>query len=263
MSTSSTGSAQLQRLRSLGLSTLILEALRDIDTFDDALAVADLSTETRLAVVHGEPFLTTHETSPLAPGLPAQACARTFQPPPNQETPLCTTNRRVVLTVGLGLLSACGSSAPKAAPTAPAVTTSPVATTAGYRHDRRRCRCNDLGGDGGSAYRHEIRPDAQDRCNPRRDPGKIGTDQQSARGLPGQGAGGEGRVRAGQRLSGGGEAVPDRRPRSGLVRRAHRRSSPVADTRSYRLGAARHRHRFPFHLHREHRRGSPANFRSR
>ena len=49
MSTSSTGSAQLQRLRRLGLSTLILEELRDIDTFDDALAVADLATETRLA----------------------------------------------------------------------------------------------------------------------------------------------------------------------------------------------------------------------
>ena len=40
MSTADTGAAQLERLRGLGLTTLMLEPLRDIDTFDDVLAVA-------------------------------------------------------------------------------------------------------------------------------------------------------------------------------------------------------------------------------
>ena len=40
MSTADTGVAQLERLRGLGLTTLMLEPLRDIDTIDDMLAVA-------------------------------------------------------------------------------------------------------------------------------------------------------------------------------------------------------------------------------
>ena len=40
MSTADTGAAQLERLRGLGLTTLMLGPLRDIDTIDDVLAVA-------------------------------------------------------------------------------------------------------------------------------------------------------------------------------------------------------------------------------
>ena len=40
MSTSRTGTAQLERLRDLGLSTLMLETLRDVDEMDDLLDVA-------------------------------------------------------------------------------------------------------------------------------------------------------------------------------------------------------------------------------
>ena len=40
MSSSHTGAAQLARLRDLGLATALLPRLRDVDTFDDALAVA-------------------------------------------------------------------------------------------------------------------------------------------------------------------------------------------------------------------------------
>ena len=48
MSTAATGAAQLERLRSLGLSTLVLERLRDIDTFDDVLAVAAMHSDSTL-----------------------------------------------------------------------------------------------------------------------------------------------------------------------------------------------------------------------
>ena len=40
MSTAHTGAAQLERLGSLELSTLMLEKLRDVDTFDDVIALA-------------------------------------------------------------------------------------------------------------------------------------------------------------------------------------------------------------------------------
>ena len=48
MSTASTGTAQLERLRALGLSTLLLEQLRDVDTIDDVLAVAAAHPDSRL-----------------------------------------------------------------------------------------------------------------------------------------------------------------------------------------------------------------------
>ena len=49
MSTSETAVAQRERLMQLGLRTAQLEALRDVDTFDDALAVATLAPWTRFA----------------------------------------------------------------------------------------------------------------------------------------------------------------------------------------------------------------------
>ena len=48
MSTPHTGSAQLARLRSLGLPTLMLEELRDIDTIDDVLSVGASHPDTHL-----------------------------------------------------------------------------------------------------------------------------------------------------------------------------------------------------------------------
>jgi uncharacterized protein len=48
MSTPHTGAAQLERLRGLGLSTLVLERLRDVDTIDDVLGVAAAHPESRL-----------------------------------------------------------------------------------------------------------------------------------------------------------------------------------------------------------------------
>ncbi len=49
MSTPRTGAAQRARLEALGLRTAPLEPLRDIDTFDDAVAVATLAPWTRFA----------------------------------------------------------------------------------------------------------------------------------------------------------------------------------------------------------------------
>ncbi|MEA2142355.1 MAG: uncharacterized protein QOI64_785 [Solirubrobacteraceae bacterium] len=49
MSTPQTGAAQRARLEELGLHTAMLEALRDVDTFDDAVAVATLAPWTRFA----------------------------------------------------------------------------------------------------------------------------------------------------------------------------------------------------------------------
>ena len=49
MSTAGTGSAQRERLARLGLRTAELEQLRDVDTFDDAVAVAAHAPWTRFA----------------------------------------------------------------------------------------------------------------------------------------------------------------------------------------------------------------------
>lgn len=49
MSTASTGAAQLERLRELGLRTRILPTLRDIDRYEDALVVASEAPATRFA----------------------------------------------------------------------------------------------------------------------------------------------------------------------------------------------------------------------
>ena len=48
MSTPHTGSAQLARLRSLGLPTLMLDELRDIDTIEDVLSVGAAHPDTHL-----------------------------------------------------------------------------------------------------------------------------------------------------------------------------------------------------------------------
>lgn len=49
MSTAGTGAAQRQRLARLGLRTIELEPLHDVDTYDDAVAVAALAPWTRFA----------------------------------------------------------------------------------------------------------------------------------------------------------------------------------------------------------------------
>ena len=49
MSTAQTGAAQRARLAQLGLRTTLLQTLRDVDTFDDATAVATLAPWTRFA----------------------------------------------------------------------------------------------------------------------------------------------------------------------------------------------------------------------
>lgn len=49
MSTAHTGGAQLARLRSLGLTVTVLDELRDVDRFDDAVAVAAEAPATRFA----------------------------------------------------------------------------------------------------------------------------------------------------------------------------------------------------------------------
>jgi rSAM/selenodomain-associated transferase 1 len=49
MSSPTTGATQLARLRELGLATTLLPRLRDVDTFDDALAVAGEAPESRFA----------------------------------------------------------------------------------------------------------------------------------------------------------------------------------------------------------------------
>ncbi len=49
MSTAGTGAAQRARLDELGLRTVELEALRDVDTYDDAIAVAALAPWSRFA----------------------------------------------------------------------------------------------------------------------------------------------------------------------------------------------------------------------
>ncbi len=49
MSTAGTGAAQLARLTQLGLRTARLEPLRDVDTYEDAAAVAALAPWTRFA----------------------------------------------------------------------------------------------------------------------------------------------------------------------------------------------------------------------
>jgi hypothetical protein len=54
MSTDTTHAQQLARLAELGLRTRALESLRDVDDFDDALAVADLAPSTRFAQAMGE-----------------------------------------------------------------------------------------------------------------------------------------------------------------------------------------------------------------
>lgn len=62
MSTADTCAAQLTRLRELGLDVDELEALRDIDTYEDALAVARLAPDTRVAA---------ELAAMLRPGVPA------------------------------------------------------------------------------------------------------------------------------------------------------------------------------------------------
>jgi rSAM/selenodomain-associated transferase 1 len=59
MSTSYTGAAQLARLRSFDLDVARLPQLRDVDTFADAVAVADLAPGTRFANVLGTLTATT------------------------------------------------------------------------------------------------------------------------------------------------------------------------------------------------------------
>lgn len=49
MSTERTGRAQLERLRALGLDVALLPRVRDVDTFDDALAVARRAPASRFA----------------------------------------------------------------------------------------------------------------------------------------------------------------------------------------------------------------------
>jgi rSAM/selenodomain-associated transferase 1 len=51
MSTSRTAEAQRHRLRALGLSVAHLPRLRDVDTFEDAIAVAREAPDTRLAAL--------------------------------------------------------------------------------------------------------------------------------------------------------------------------------------------------------------------
>ena len=51
MSTPHTGAAQRARLSELGLRTELLAPLRDVDTFDDAVAVAALAPWTRFAAM--------------------------------------------------------------------------------------------------------------------------------------------------------------------------------------------------------------------
>jgi uncharacterized protein len=52
MSASCTGAAQRERLHSLGLRTAVLPTLRDVDTADDAHAVAALVPSSRFATLH-------------------------------------------------------------------------------------------------------------------------------------------------------------------------------------------------------------------
>ncbi len=47
MSRADTGQAQLDRLRALGVRVTLLDELRDVDTFEDAVAVADVAPDTR------------------------------------------------------------------------------------------------------------------------------------------------------------------------------------------------------------------------
>ena len=54
MSSSSTGAVQRARLAQLGLQPVILTPLRDVDTFEDALAVAALAPRTRFAAAVAE-----------------------------------------------------------------------------------------------------------------------------------------------------------------------------------------------------------------
>lgn len=63
MSTPDTGRAQLRRLQSLGLRVRLLRCLRDVDTIEDAAAVAALAPDTRFARLHRR--LTT-ATAPLS-----------------------------------------------------------------------------------------------------------------------------------------------------------------------------------------------------
>ncbi len=53
MSSTRTGDEQSRRLRELGLSTRLLEQLRDVDTIDDARAVAESAPESRFAAALG------------------------------------------------------------------------------------------------------------------------------------------------------------------------------------------------------------------
>ena len=54
MSEASTGAAQLEALASLGLATRRLAPLRDVDTIDDAVAVAAASPDSRFAAALAE-----------------------------------------------------------------------------------------------------------------------------------------------------------------------------------------------------------------
>jgi rSAM/selenodomain-associated transferase 1 len=53
MSTARTGEHQLARLRTLGLSVASLPPLRDVDTYDDALAVAEIAPGSHFAATLG------------------------------------------------------------------------------------------------------------------------------------------------------------------------------------------------------------------
>ena len=67
MSTGGTAAAQLDRLGALGLGCALTDTLRDVDTFDDAVAVAAAAPDTRFAAALGTFGL---------PGVPAGLATR-------------------------------------------------------------------------------------------------------------------------------------------------------------------------------------------
>ncbi len=77
MSSPGTGEAQLARLHELGCETAIVPRLRDVDDFDDALAVAEAAPESRFAAA-------LREVAALAP--PPTDARRGTRPPPTGAT---------------------------------------------------------------------------------------------------------------------------------------------------------------------------------
>ncbi len=109
MSTGSTGIAQLERLRELGLRTLRLPMLRDVDTFADAVAVSRTAPRSRFARAMGE---LTADRAPAASAATILRCAdghamllpvqRWLGTPSPEEQVLLATARPPVLDVGCG-----------------------------------------------------------------------------------------------------------------------------------------------------------------